>query len=60
MRLAALLIAAVLAVPATVALLRRRPGDAPAEGGRRGLLDAVWTVVPVAMLALLTALAVAA
>jgi hypothetical protein len=59
-RLAALLIAAVLAVPATAALLRRPPGDAPAGQGRRGVLDTVWTLVPVAMLLLLTALAVAA
>lgn len=59
-RTAALLIAAILAVPACVALAwpRRAPDGTP--GPARRPLDGLWAVVPFALLAVLAALAVTA
>ncbi|MGD9571810.1 MAG: hypothetical protein AB7V62_08010 [Thermoleophilia bacterium] len=60
MRVAALLIAALLAVPASIALLRpRRAPDSPSDAPRRRL-DAVWAVAPIALLAVLAAFSIAA
>ena len=60
-RTAALVIAALLAVPACIALLRprRAAGDA-SEPAQRRPLDALWAVVPFALLLVLAALAAAA
>jgi hypothetical protein len=61
LRVLALLLAALLAVPATIALLRPRhqPGAA-AEAVPPRPLDRLWAVVPAALLALLAALSAAA
>jgi hypothetical protein len=59
LRLLALVLAAILAVPAMVLLLRpRRGSDAPRTAWLS--LDGLWTVVPVALLAALFAFAAAA
>jgi hypothetical protein len=59
LRLLALVLAAVLALPAMALLLRpTRDGDAPRT--RWLSLDGLWTVVPVALLAALFAFAAAA
>ena len=56
-RATALVVAALLALPACIALLRPR-GAASAAPRRR--LDALWALVPAALLVVLGALAVAA
>jgi heme/copper-type cytochrome/quinol oxidase subunit 2 len=56
-RATALVIAVLLAVPACIALLRPR-GTGADEPRRR--LDALWAVVPAALLAVLGAFAIAA
>jgi hypothetical protein len=59
LRLLALVLAAILAVPAMILLLApRRGGDAPRTAWLS--LDGLWTVVPVALLAALFAFAAAA
>jgi hypothetical protein len=59
LRMLALVLAAVLAVPAMVLLLKpRRDGDAPRTAWLS--LDGLWTIVPVALLAALFAFAAAA
>ena len=59
LRMLALVLAAVLAVPAMVLLLKpRRDGDGPRTAWLS--LDGLWTVVPVALLAALFAFAAAA
>ncbi len=60
LRLLALAMVLVLALPAAVLLLRR--GGAPDEGAPAWTtrLDTLWLVVPVALLAVLVALAVIA
>jgi len=59
-RLAAFLIAALLVVPATLVLARqRRATGAPAEQSPRSVLDAIWVVVPVVLLIVLTAFSAA-
>lgn len=61
LRLVALALAVALAIPAALALLR--PGRAAADGAEppaRRRLDAVWALVPIALLAALIALAAAA
>ena len=58
-RLLALVLAAVLAVPATALLLKpRRDSDGPRTAWLS--LDGLWTIVPVALLAALFAFAAAA
>lgn len=59
LRILALVLAAVLAVPAVVLLLRAPRGDG-APRVAWWSLDGLWTVVPVALLAALFAFAVAA
>jgi hypothetical protein len=59
LRTLALVLAAVLAVPAMALLLRPRRGDG-APRTRWLSLDGLWTVVPVALLAALFAFAAAA
>lgn len=59
LRLVALVLAALLAVPASVALLRPRHTDG-GDGVPRRPLDALWAVVPASLLAVLAAFAVAA
>ncbi len=59
-RVAALLIAALLAVPASIALLRpRRAPGSPSDAPRKPL-DAVWAVVPIVLLVVLAAFSAAA
>jgi hypothetical protein len=59
LRMLALVLAAVLAVPAILPLLRAPRGDA-AHRTRWLSLDGLWTVVPVAFLIALFAFAAAA
>lgn len=57
----ALAVAVVLAVPAAIALLRPgRAGDDPGELSAARRLDAFWAAVPLVLLVVLIALAVAA
>ena len=59
LRMLALVLAAVLAIPAMALLLtRRRDGDGPRTAWLS--LDGLWTIVPVALLAVLFAFAAAA
>lgn len=62
LRMVALVLAAVLAVPAALVLLRPgRAGDDPGEAqGEHRRLDALWAVVPIALLVVLIALSAAA
>ena len=61
LRMAALALAALLAVPAMLVLLApRRDGRRERARGRRLTLDGLWTVVPVALLLALIAFAAAA
>jgi heme/copper-type cytochrome/quinol oxidase subunit 2 len=61
LRLIALLVAAVLTVPASVALLRpRRSAEGPADESARRPLDAIWAVVPVILLIALATLSILA
>lgn len=61
MRLAALLIATALAVPAVIALtLPRRSGRPEDRGAARSRLETVWAAVPVVLLVALGVLAAAA
>ena len=61
LRIVALVLVVVLAVPAMLLLLAPRRGSDGAPEPRSWLsLDGLWTVVPVALLAALIALAVAA
>jgi len=60
-RLTALVIAAVLAVPAALALMRPgRVGDPPAGDPPRRRLDLVWAAVPAVLLVVLGVLSAAA
>ncbi len=58
LQLLALAMVLVLALPAVVLLLRR--GAASDEGEPATVLDTVWLIVPVVLLAVLVAFAVAA
>jgi len=58
LRMLALVLAAVLAIPAMALLTRRRDGDGPRTAWLS--LDGLWTIVPVALLAVLFAFAAAA
>ncbi len=59
LRMLALVLAAVLAVPAMLLLLRSPRGDGAPRTGWLSL-DGLWTVVPVALLVALFAFAAAA
>jgi len=59
-RVVALVLVVLLAVPAALVLLRpARPGDGEQEPPKRAL-DGVWAVVPLALLVVLIGLAAAA
>jgi heme/copper-type cytochrome/quinol oxidase subunit 2 len=61
LRLVALSLALVLAVPATIAILRAARGARePAAALARRRLEALWVAVPVVLLAALIALSAAA
>lgn len=60
-RTLALVLAAFLAVPAAIVLLRPgRPGDDAGELAAHRRLDALWAVVPIALVLALIGLAAAA
>lgn len=60
LRLLALAMVLVLALPAVVLLLRRGAASGEEDSAPTTRLDAFWLVVPVALLAVLVALSVAA
>lgn len=60
LRIAALILAVLLVLPAAAVLLRPRRDGAERAVTRRLSLDGLWTVVPVVLLVALIALAAAA